>query len=294
MNRRRILVTGASGYLGSRLCAHLERSAQVIRWTRSTGPALDDFDDISRALDRLRPDHVVHAAGRTFGNDNLLWHDNALVTRVLANAVTAVCPDAILTVFGSAAEYGVPVGGHMLSENDACNPVSAYGLSKLAATRLVLTLVEERGLRANVIRPFNLIGVPLSPAQVLGAFVAKAREVRHLAPQRRQITMGRLDSVRDFFVVDDLVHLIDVLVSQNTYGILTNACSGVPRRVRELIFFLNELSGGRFAILESGEPPESESIVIGDPTRFLTLSGRASPTPLEPVLTEAWRQAMGD
>ena len=111
------------------------------------------LDDVSRALDRLQPALVVHLAFAP--SARLLWLDNELVTRALANAVMAACPDAILTVFGSAAEYGPAVGGRTLSENHACHPVSTYGLSKLAATRAVLALVEQRGLRANIVRPLQ-------------------------------------------------------------------------------------------------------------------------------------------
>src|SRR5262245_50342260 len=85
-HRRRILVTGASGYLGSRLLARLERSAHPVGWTSSTGPALDNADALSHAIERLQPDHVIHAAGRIVGTEALLWHDNEFVTRTIAQA----------------------------------------------------------------------------------------------------------------------------------------------------------------------------------------------------------------
>jgi hypothetical protein len=129
---------------------------------------------------------------------------------------------------------------------------------------------------------------------VLGAFIERAQRVHHLAVQNRRVAMGRLDSVRDFFVVDDLLTLVEAMVSQNKEGILTNACSGIPRRVRDLVHFLNRLPGGGFEISEDNDTPTSASIAIGDPTRFLALAGRSSPTDLEPVLSEAWRQAMDD
>jgi hypothetical protein len=53
-----------------------------------------------------------------------LLRDNVLATGPLSNAIMKVCPSAILTVVGSAAEYGASVDGKLLSESDECRPTS--------------------------------------------------------------------------------------------------------------------------------------------------------------------------
>lgn len=296
--RPRVVVTGARGYLGSRLVAGLEPAADVVRLVRpgtaadgEIGVAVDDRPAMAALIGSLTPDVVVHAAGRVMGSPDELRRDNVATALAVAEAVLEAAPGAALTVLGSAAEYGPPLTSEPIAETHPCRPVTAYGRAKWEASRQILRLAERRGLRANIVRPFNVIGVPLSDAQVLGAFVAKAAEI-YDADAPRRVMMGPLGAVRDFVSVGDLVLLVRSLVRDDRSGILVNVCSGMGRRVRDLVAFLNALSDDRFTVIEEDAAPLSASAVIGDPSLFLKLAGVDRPTPIEPLLVEAWCQAM--
>ena len=192
------------------------------------------------------------------GSPDALRRDNVATALAVAEAVLEAAPGAALTVLGSAAEYGPPLTSEPIAETHPCRPVTAYGRAKWEASRQILRLAERRGLRANIVRPFNVIGVPLSDAQVLGAFVAKAAEI-YDADAPRRVEMGRLDAIRDFVAVDDLVLLVRSLVRDDRSGILVNVCAGMRRRVRDLVAFLNALSDDRFTVVEEDAAPLSAS-----------------------------------
>jgi GDP-4-dehydro-6-deoxy-D-mannose reductase len=295
--RRRVIVTGANGYLASRIVAAVADVAEVVPVVRPdevpSRPKifLNDAAGLASFLGRLAPDHVIHAAGRVTGKAALLWRDNVDTTRALGEAIVRAAPRAVFSLIGSAAEYGAPTSSALITEDHPCQPLSDYGRSKAEATRAALSLADRGGLRLNVVRPFNLIGAPLSPAQVLGAFVARAAAARD-DPHPRRIVMGCLDAVRDFVAVDDLLLLLATLVTRDHDGAVVNVCSGVGRCVRDVVAFLNGLPGGGFIVEEIGSPPPRDSVVIGDPTRMLRLIGRDKALPIEPVLERAWREAV--
>src|SRR3954463_608146 len=233
----RIVLTGADGYLGSAIASELKLpNRELIGFVRRV-PAreldypiieveLTDEAAVASAVAASRPDAVIHCAGRTRGSALEIYRDNTVTTVVLADAILTNAPAAILTVLGSAAEYGRPPSApSAIKEYDVCRPIGAYGHAKLAASQY-LASQAERGLRHNLVRPFNLVGTTNSPHQVIGCFLEKAQRARiNLTP----IRMGRLDAVRDFVAVGDLVRLVSKLVEGRQAGEVVNVCSGVGR-----------------------------------------------------------------
>ena len=214
----RVMLTGGLGFIGSSIAAALAQRPKVdltmLVRQRPAGPLphariieveLTDERGVKVALREVAPDAVIHAAGRVHGSPLELYRDNTFATIVLTEALLEAQPAAILTTFGSAAEYG-NAGIMPLMEESPCRPAHTYGHVKLA-TATYLAAAAGRGLRYNLLRLFNPVGIVNSQHQVLGAFLAQAAAVCDAAPPH-VIRMGRLDAVRDFVVVDDLVQLV--------------------------------------------------------------------------------------
>jgi UDP-glucose 4-epimerase len=294
----RVVVTGARGFLGSQIADALSRRANIelVRFVRTRGGGddvgvdLTDEGGTQAAFRAVKPDAVVHAAGLVHGTPLQLFRDNTVTAVVVANAVLKECPAAIVTALGSAAEYGRPADGKPLSERDPCRPITPYGHAKLAASNY-LTAAAERGLRCNLIRVFNPVGELNSQQQVIGAFISKAVALIDAPP--RTIRLGRLDAVRDFVAIDDVLKLVVQLVEGRISGELVNACSGEGQCVRDLIQFLVATSKLDYAVEEQGDPPAPgyQDIVVGGPTRFLALAGLAAPTSVHETLAKAWLRA---
>jgi nucleoside-diphosphate-sugar epimerase len=140
-----ILVTGASGYLGTHVLAELRRAGQQavgISRREVTGMELCDLLDapqLARVMDRLRPDKVIHCAWET---PQVLaeYHDETAATRglVMLDHLLAATEAPILFA-SSMTVYGMQNHAVTRREEDAGQPESAYGRAKWA--------VEER-LRA--------------------------------------------------------------------------------------------------------------------------------------------------
>jgi GDP-4-dehydro-6-deoxy-D-mannose reductase len=253
---------------------------------------LADKTKIAEELGAVKPDAVIHAAGRVHGTMFELLRDNAITTGLLCNAIMEACPSAILTLVGSAAEYGAAsINGKRLSESDECRPTSNYGYAKLASSRYVIA-AGEHGLHYNIVRVFNPVGTFNSPSQVLGAFMGQAINLLD-APPPRKVILGRLDAIRDFIALEDVMVLIVRLLERRMSGQIVNACSGIGHCIRDLIQLLVTTSQLEYQIVEHGEPPAlgDQDVVVGDPTRFLALSGLDKPTPIEPILKESWHRA---
>lgn len=160
-----ILITGATGKVGSRLAKRLAGRGDHVRClVRSPARAADLglaphveivkgdlLDAASLDLAVRGIDAIVHCAAFFRGATPEQAHAvNDLGTRHLANAARAAGVKRF--VFTSTGLVYGPKGGRAAHEDDACAPIDAYPLSKLAAERFLLAL---EGLDVRVLRlPF--------------------------------------------------------------------------------------------------------------------------------------------
>ena len=215
----RIFVTGASGFVGSALCAQLlarghDVSALVRRpgsepsGTRVVAGDLDDGARLSEALAAERPDCVIHLAAEIASQRNAhkVHSVNVDGTQRLIDACLALAgPDpssGARLVFASTVVTG-DAHGALLYEDTPLPVETPYGRSKQAGERLVL----ESGLPAVVIRPSHVYGP--------GGWYAK-----ELIPRLRQ--PGR------FAVIGSGENLWDVVHVQDVAAALTLAAEEAP------------------------------------------------------------------
>ncbi|MEW6252702.1 MAG: NAD(P)-dependent oxidoreductase, partial [Planctomycetota bacterium] len=188
--KRRVLITGAAGFLGGHFSRYLREWAgdvYVIATDVAAGDstAADEFvrTDLAVAnaaaelVRTTRPDCIVHLAGVFGAGDALeLYRVNVLPLTGLLDAVVRECPGAALITAGSAAEYGrIEASRLPATEDHPCEPVTAYGQSKLCATHLALYYHRVHGLAATVVRPFQLLGKGVTPRLAPGAFYEQLR-----------------------------------------------------------------------------------------------------------------------
>lgn len=259
---RRILVTGATGFVGSHLHPALRDafpSAELIAATRSEAAQgwdrvvpldLLDIASCSAALRAARPDAVIHLAalaetGASFRDPQRTWRTNLLGTLAIAEAVLAEAPAALFVQASSAEVYGLSFqSGRPLDEDAPMRPANPYAASKAAAD-LALGEMALRGLRAVRLRPFNHTGPGQSESFVVAAF---ARQVALIAAGRQEpvIRVGALDRCRDFLDVADVCRGYVAVLQHGTRlppGAVYNLASGVSREIGSILRDLTRLAG---------------------------------------------------
>ena len=219
-----LLVTGAGGFVGRTLIPVLEDEGYVVRsHTRRDG-------DLASGIDARPVACVIHLAGRTFVPESwddplAFYRDNALAT---AGVLDYCRKTGARLIHMSSYVYGAPER-LPIDETHPRQPFNPYALSKIIAEDMIAFHEARFGLRATVIRPFNIYG----PGQ----------DVRFLIPMiARQMADSRCDSItvkdlrpkRDYLHVDDLVRLIVAAIRSDASGIY-NAGTGTSVSVEEVI-----------------------------------------------------------
>lgn len=274
MGTRRVLVFGASGFIGAAVANALDGDPQVDSLIRAGVRVRDalpgswvwhdlisgSMQDLIGLLRSVRPDAVVDCVGRLGGTDDELVAANTLVIARLIEAVAAAVPQARLVTLGSAAEYGVVPVGTPVAEDHPTNPVSAYGITKQAATQLVRRAAETGKADAVALRVFNPIGAR-SPAESL---LGRAASALSGAIERGEgcIRLGPLGSYRDFVDVRDVASAVRAVVLAEAPGEpVLNVGSGQAVTCREAVEGLAKVAGFSGDIEESGPAPGRSAAV---------------------------------
>ena len=249
----RWLVTGGSGFLGRPLIDRLRADRpddRVVALGRTRpeawGPAVEfrpvdlcDADRLAEVVAAVRPDRVVHLAGRTPPSpDEEIERANVGASLNLLAALAAVDRPVRVVLVGSAAELGpVPVADLPVGEDYPAAPVGAYGRSKLRATEAGLRAASP--LSVAVARVFNPIGPGMPRSQAFGRFAAELAWGE--GPVRLRV--GGLDSRRDFVDVRDVARALIALADPARPAGLFHVGTGQSWRVGEGLDWLIAASG---------------------------------------------------
>ena len=311
----RVLVTGASGFVGRWLCpALLARGDDVsgttldaISHTVDT-PAretdgrvhwhqvdLRDLDAVDRLLEDTRPEIIFHLAGVTFvptaaADPGSTFEVNAVAAARLVGAaakrVTAGTLDPLVVVIGSGEQYGRHEGDRRLPETADQRPLSVYGASKVAQEVAALQAHRSAGLRVICTRSFNHTGPGQAEQLLVPALVRRALTLRGQSNARMPI--GNVTPVRDFLHVRDVVDAYLLLAERGVPGEVYNVASGEGRSVGDVA----KLILSRVGVDAQLEPvpefmrPVDLPFLIGDPTKLRTATGWRPRSGLEHAIDE--------
>lgn len=219
----KVLITGGNGFIGSHLTeALLNRKIQVSildtvsnKNTRSLNckKIKGDIREYSLCLKAIRNvDVVVHLAAVS----RVEWCQrdpfeclgvNVIGTLNVLEAIRKSNPKAILVLGSSREVYGEP-SFIPVSEDDPKNPISIYGVSKLASEKLVLSYRHVYGLRYVILRFSNVYGSPRDlPERVIPKFM-------QLALLGKPLRVFGGEQKLDFTFIDDIIEGIILVIEK--------------------------------------------------------------------------------
>ena len=233
----RILVTGASGFIGSAVVAALARDGHTVRaavrrphLSFPDGVDVVQHPDLAEAFD-WQPllqgvDRVVHLAGiaHTHGADAATYDRvNRLATARLATAAAQARVEHFVFVSSIRAQSG-PAADHALTERDPPAPTEIYGRSKLAAEEAV----RASGVPFTILRPVLLYG-----PGVKGNLALLARA----AATRWPLPVKDFSNRRSLLGIDNFISALTFVLSTSatigeTYVV---ADPGIPPRLADVI-----------------------------------------------------------
>ncbi|WP_052851600.1 NAD-dependent epimerase/dehydratase family protein [Streptomyces avicenniae] len=251
----RVLLLGAAGYLGRFVADRLLADPAVQLTALGRGDDADVRFDLStgspgaltRFLDAVHPGVVINCAGAIRGTASELARHNTVATATLCESLRRSGCRARLVHIGCAAEYGPSPNGSSIAEDAVARPGGPYGVSKLAATELVL----GSGLDAIVLRVFS----PTGPGTPAGSPLGRLADALRRAMQHgdTELKLGGLAVHRDFVDVRDVARAVHAATLSAAQGVV-NIGTGHAVRLREAAVSLARISGFTGALHELEGP----------------------------------------
>jgi len=238
----KVLVTGAGGFVGRYLCSYL-RSLDHRVWGMGRHPSTLDNYIVADILDKpvidslvqeIQPDLLFHLAGfssvkRSFVEAQLVHEINYEGTKNVIDALQKLSPQTRFLYVSSAVVYGNSPKTSV-SEEVILMPNSPYAQSRVD----VENLLREYNLPWIVARSFNHTGPGQSEEFVLSDWCRQVAAIE-LGLQDPTISVGNVESIRDFLDVRDIVRVYYALLKRGEIHSVYNVGSGVGYRLGDLL-----------------------------------------------------------
>ena len=271
----KILITGATGFIGRHCCAKLNllghevhgvtsksnfESDGTVHWHKAN---LLDSKQTKSLISSIKPTHLLHFAwyaepGKYWTSvENYQWVKASLT---LFEEFTESGGKRI-TVAGSCAEYDWGFKSYNESSTPL-NPATLYGTCKHSLQLMLSSYATMRGVSFAWGRIFSIYGPHEHPDRLCSSVI-------NALLSKRKIKCSNGDLVRDYLHVDDVAHAFVLLMTSDLEGTV-NVCSGIGLKLEELVGKI-EAKIGNYGCLEIVPSPTNldvPKVLVGDSSRL--------------------------
>jgi len=314
MIKRRVFITGATGFAGRHLTASLHPIENIVYGTAYPQPPhpeennifhtdLRSERDVFEAVKQAQPQWVFHLAavsnvGSSWTRKRETLETNLMGTFHLFEALKKFAPEARVLFVSSSDIYGFSPGSEeavpvAFAEDDPFHLSSPYALTKFSGELMAGFYSRWEGLDIVIVRPFPHTGPGQSSDFVCSDW---ARQVIQIERGRQEpvIRVGNLEVQRDFTDVRDAVRAYILLLQKGRKGEVYNVCRGRGVALREILEIL--ISHASKTVRVERDPERLRKVdipcLIGDNRKLKAETGWEPQVPLEKTLAELldyWR-----
>jgi GDP-mannose 4,6-dehydratase len=303
---KKVLVTGISGMIGSyvakALCASGEYTVfGLVRWRSSLlnlagilPEIILEYGDISDSVRmrelvmKIQPDYIFHFAaqainGVSFGSPEVTLRTNVMGTLNLLEAVKEAIGQGKLSartrilLAGSSTEYGATadeMNGAPIPETAPHNPVSPYGVSKVAMEKLGFQYFRAHGLQVVVARFFIQVSAGGTEHLALQEFCRQIAMIER-GLQEPTLQHGNLNTMRDMTDIQDASPVVVTLAERGVAGQAYNVGSAIKYSIRDLLQTAVSQARVPIALEEdaSRKRQYDEAVLVADISKLQALTG---------------------
>ena len=260
---KKILITGATGFIGTHLIPQLTKNHKIVGISRNKIKSTKNFTssslDITKSDLRIKNEYsdIIHMAAYSDVaycnlNPTKCYELNVKSTQKMLEIARK--NDSSFVFLSSSHVYGDP-NKQSISENSSCNPSTHYASSKRMSEILCETYAKTYGLDIQIARLFSVYG-PKSP---------KSNLIFNIINQminNSKITLGNTYPKRDFiFVSDVIMGLIKILNSKKKGFQVYNLGSGKSTSVEDLVKNCFSISNKKLKIISAKEKRRENEIM---------------------------------
>ena len=280
MKKRKVLVFGSNGLVGSSLVRILENSSKVSKLVSSSRADTDlfSFQETKKAVENVMPDLVINAAAKVGGiHANNTKRADFIIDnlKINMNILEACIPFKSIEI--------INLGSSCIYPLDAKNPISEdslltgkleptnspYAIAKISAIEIGRALTQQYGHNVLNVMPTNLYGpgdnFSEKESHVIPGLISRMHKSKIENDSEFKI-WGSGEPLREFLYVDDLTRSIEFLIGKKTDEDLLNIGSGEEIKIFELAKMVKNIVGFEGKLIFDSSMPD------GNPRKLIDSS----------------------